>query len=395
MKIVFVIPSVQLYGGIRLVLEVSDRLVDMGHEVKLVYPVDLTSTPRGRVERMKDRVRIARYRMNRYPREVIDWHDCAADVVKVPTMDHKFMPDADVVVATSWETAEAVAQYPPSKGLKTYLIQGDESVWSQYPERAMETYRKNWCAITISTFLKERLYDSYGLDCEGPLVCGVNHQQFKDVGGRNNGRIRIGTLFSPWWLKGFKDGLKAVDEVVRRGADVELLAFGRDYVEKYSSYEFPCRTILNFFPEQSRMCELYSSCDIWMSSSRFEGGGPMPSQEAAACGCAVVTTDVGAMKDCFEHGKSALISPPSEPVLLADNLMRLIRDPSLRSNIASHGKARIADFTWQRFAEGFIEILNNRVPGKGTKKGSRSVFKRGSVRSDTDSQRGRETSSVH
>lgn len=394
MKIVFVIPSVRPDSGIRLVFELSDHLVNMGHDVKLVYPEDFASMSSGQTDKVKRPARV-KGRFSSFKRESVDWHDCAADVVKIPTLSPRFLPDADVIVVSSWEIAEAVAQYPSKKGYKVYLIQSDESVWSPDPKRTAETYQKNWCAIATSNFLKDRMYSSYGLECEGPIICGVNAQQFRDVGGRGGERKRIGIFFNPCWYKGFKDGLKAVDEIVRKGADVELLVFGRDQVEKYSSYEFPCRTILNFFPEQSQMCELYSSCDIWLSSSRFEGGCPMPAQEAAACGCAVVSTDVGGIRDCFAHGETALISPPNDPHLLAENLMLLIKDPSLSNRIAHQAKVQIANYTWRRFAEGFIDILDNRMPGKGNKKDSGFIFKRRRVSRDTGIQRGRETSEVH
>jgi hypothetical protein len=52
-------------------------------------------------------------------------------------VEDKDVPDADVVVATWWETAEWVAKLSPSKGAKAYFIQHHE-VFDYVPQDRVE-----------------------------------------------------------------------------------------------------------------------------------------------------------------------------------------------------------------------------------------------------------------
>ena len=39
MKITFIIPSVELSGGIKAVFEFSNNLIELGHNVNIIYPI--------------------------------------------------------------------------------------------------------------------------------------------------------------------------------------------------------------------------------------------------------------------------------------------------------------------------------------------------------------------
>ena len=59
----------------------------------------------------------------------------------------------------------------------------------------------------------------------------------------------------------------------------------------------------------------------------YREGLPKVLIEAAACGRAVVTTDVPGCRDAIEPGLTGLLVPPRDAVALADALERLINDP--------------------------------------------------------------------
>ena len=74
----------------------------------------------------------------------------------------------------------------------------------------------------------------------------------------------------------------------------------------------------------------------------------MPSMEAMACKCALVTTDVGAVRDYAVPEETALISPPRDPEALARNLIRLLDDEEELQRISLAGYKNIREFTWER-----------------------------------------------
>jgi glycosyltransferase involved in cell wall biosynthesis len=58
-----------------------------------------------------------------------------------------------------------------------------------------------------------------------------------------------------------------------------------------------------------------------------------------------------------EHGKCGLLSPPGDVDALADNLLRLLGDPALRSQFGEYGRLRVEKhFTPTRMASDFAEI---------------------------------------
>lgn len=62
----------------------------------------------------------------------------------------------------------------------------------------------------------------------------------------------------------------------------------------------------------------------------YREGLPKILIEAAACGRAVVTTDVPGCRDAIEPGATGLLVPPGDAAALADAVERLIQDPRLR-----------------------------------------------------------------
>ena len=83
----------------------------------------------------------------------------------------------------------------------------------------------------------------------------------------------------------------------------------------------------------------------------------MPSQEAAASGCAIVTTDVGAARDVFVDGETALFSPPRDPCGLSRNIVRLLEDENLLKTLGTNVHRRIGEFTWERTARDLLGYL--------------------------------------
>ena len=54
---------------------------------------------------------IGRTALNLWHGNKIGWFDLKADLIRVPTFSEKFIPNADIIVATRWETAYHVNKY--------------------------------------------------------------------------------------------------------------------------------------------------------------------------------------------------------------------------------------------------------------------------------------------
>jgi glycosyltransferase involved in cell wall biosynthesis len=85
--------------------------------------------------------------------------------------------------------------------------------------------------------------------------------------------------------------------------------------------------------------------------------------EAAACGLAIVATDVGGTREIFPpQSNCAAIVPPNDSLVLADAVISLLRDEARRSMLAHAARRRIEHaFDIERSAalliEAYQEIL--------------------------------------
>ncbi|HZH46108.1 MAG TPA: glycosyltransferase family 1 protein [Roseococcus sp.] len=92
---------------------------------------------------------------------------------------------------------------------------------------------------------------------------------------------------------------------------------------------------------------LYDGALCLLFPSRYEGFG-LPPLEAMWCGCPVLAGPAGAVPEVC--GDAALYFDADEPGSLAALIGRLADDPSLRARLASAGRARAAEFSWEMAA---------------------------------------------
>jgi len=101
---------------------------------------------------------------------------------------------------------------------------------------------------------------------------------------------------------------------------------------------------------------LYSMADIFAFPSFFEGFG-IPPLEAMACGCPVITSNTSALPEVT--GDAALLVDPHDADALADAMLKLLRDESLRDELRQKGYERVQQYTWAESARKMLTIYSN------------------------------------
>ena len=66
-------------------------------------------------------------------------------------------------------------------------------------------------------------------------------------------------------------------------------------------------------------------------------GLPMVVIEAMAAGCPIVATNVGGNSTAIIHGETGSLVEPKNPTLLADEIIKLLKDKNLRNGYAEKG----------------------------------------------------------
>jgi glycosyltransferase involved in cell wall biosynthesis len=163
-------------------------------------------------------------------------------------------------------------------------------------------------------------------------------------------------MCSPVPFKGSKDGIAALEIAKKQFPDLRVVLFGNSrrspWIPQWMTYARD--------PQQNWIVEeLYNRSSIILSSSVTEGFA-LPPAEGAACGCAVVGTDSGGIRDFVQHGVTGLLSPPENPQALANNICLLLGNDHLRIRLAQSANERIKGFTWERSSDLLGEFITDK-----------------------------------
>jgi glycosyltransferase involved in cell wall biosynthesis len=143
--------------------------------------------------------------------------------------------------------------------------------------------------------------------------------------------------------KGVVEYIDAVRELRRQGVDARfLLAGDRDDGNPSS---ITVRTLdawrakgeVEFLGFRKDMPTLLSAANVVVLPS-YREGLPRVLEEAAACGRAVVTTDVPGCRDAIEPGLTGLLVPARNAAALARAIRQLLEDGALRRRMGASGR---------------------------------------------------------
>lgn len=96
--------------------------------------------------------------------------------------------------------------------------------------------------------------------------------------------------------------------------------------------------IVELWGQRADMTQVMAQAHVIALPSYYGEGLPKVLIEAAACGRAVVTTDMPGCRDAILPGQSGILVPARDPVALANALERLIIDPLLCAAMGREGR---------------------------------------------------------
>jgi glycosyltransferase involved in cell wall biosynthesis len=102
------------------------------------------------------------------------------------------------------------------------------------------------------------------------------------------------------------------------------------------------------------LAALYRSCAVFCYPSLGEGFG-LPVLEAMAAGAAVLTSAVSSLPEV--GGEAVAYCDPLVVASIAGALQTLLEDPQRRAQLGAAGRARAAQFSWERTAAVVLEAL--------------------------------------
>jgi glycosyltransferase involved in cell wall biosynthesis len=346
----FVLQSLVMTGGFRVVAEHARGLRSRGHEVRLLVPHAPWPRPGAPLVDWK------RWAYERFSRSIPDGlagYDLGSAVVRFDPRQTATVPPGDVVVATAWKTAEWVAAMPPSAGKGHYLIQQYEAWDGADTFRVDATWRLPLRRIVIAGWLEALGRERFGVDTVR-IPNGVDARRFHPPVTRPASPPCVGMLYdlSPW--KGADDGVQALWRLHEERPEVRFLLFGR-YRRRHA---FPPGTTYAREPRQSELPDLYGRMHVFLNSSHSEGFS-LVTLEAMACGCALVATDVGEVPVMGKPGVEYLMAPHGDPEAQARAVLELVDDSDRLRAVAREGLALARRYDWDRATDLLEAVLRS------------------------------------
>jgi glycosyltransferase involved in cell wall biosynthesis len=170
--------------------------------------------------------------------------------------------------------------------------------------------------------------------------------------------------------KGLDVVLRGFRELARRRppGSVALVVVGdgrpeqRALLHALAEQVAPQRVILTgYVPEVERW---FRAFDLFVHAPRVESFG-LVLPEAMASRLPVVATRVGGIPDIVRAGRTGFLVPPDAPVLLADALERLVRDPGLRDVLGAEARrVALAEYGSALYARRHLRLYEDVLAGR-------------------------------
>lgn len=227
------------------------------------------------------------------------------------------VPDADLIVSTWWTTAEWAATLPPAKGRHVHFVQDYEDFVPAFRSRVAAVYNQDTAKIVVAGWLRDRLRDRHAR--KSLIVSnGVDTDHFTAPARPRSQPPRVGFLYNGHPRKNVGLAVAALDLARRKIPDLRAITFG---VRKRPD-DLPAWIEYEQSPSQTRIPQIYASCDLWLFPSKSEGFG-LPLLEAMASGTPVLATRAGAAPELVD-GRNGWLSE-ADPATYAENILAFLR----------------------------------------------------------------------
>lgn len=362
MRITFVIPWANLSGGVRVITIYAERLKRRGHTVQVLSSL--------RREKIPVRHGLKSLVLGR------GWPKARPEPSYLHGMnvEHRILqpirqpgdvdfPDADVVVASFWNTAYHTRDLPPTKGAKAIFIQNYEVENGKSNPKLDATWRMPMHKILISQWLVELAHQKFGDAAVSHVPNSVDMEQFYASPRSKQPVPTVGFLYSKSWLKGCSTSLAALKRIAAAMPSLRVVCFGAH--QPTFRLPLPANAEFHLQPAQDRLKDLYARCDVWLCGSHREGFH-LPPLEAMACRCPVVSTRVGGPMDTIEEGVNGHLVDVGDEAGLADRVLRVLRLPEADWARMSESAYQTATrYTWDEATGLFEKALELAIQRNG------------------------------
>lgn len=302
MKITFIVPALNLTGGLRVISIYANLLSKRGHTVTVISPNEKKPTLKEKIKSLLHWKGYVFY--SGFNNAFFKNPNYEVMVLKEGLITAEDVPDSDVIIATFWATAEWISGFPEEKGRKVYFIQHHEIHPWLPVKRVKDTFKLPFKKVVVAQWLADVLMDNYKQSDVSVVTNAVDHDLFHAPTRQKSDEVTFGMMYSGREYKGSQQAFECFNELKIKYPFINLVLFGieseKDVVGLPAYAEYISQ------PDQEKIRDIYTECDAWLFTSKVEGFG-LPILEAMACRTPVIGTRCGAAPDLLMTGGGVLV----------------------------------------------------------------------------------------
>lgn len=178
----------------------------------------------------------------------------------------------------------------------------------------------------------------------------------------------VGRLDKRKGLRYLLEAFPYVKEHVPEARLVVAGAFTEEHRQRYESIAHGLGLsdiIFTGFLPSRELVRYYRTCDVFCAPSTGGESFGIILLEAMAMGRPIVASDIPGYRDLVHHAEEGLLVEPKNSRSVADALIRLLRDPSLREEMGKRGSLKALDYSWPKIAARLINYYRKVGHGYG------------------------------
>lgn len=226
--------------------------------------------------------------------------------------------------------------------------------------------------LAISENTKKDIIRIFNIPTEkiNVVYCGVSEDFFpindENVQRETKNKYCGGKEFilSVGTLNPRKNFIKLIEAfaVVRKNIDIKLVIAGKkgwlfeEIYSKVKELNIQNDVIIANAVNDKELNMLYNSCSVFVFPSLYEGFG-IPIIEAFACGAPVCASNASSVPEVA--GDAALYFDPNNAEEMADCIVKILKNKTLRDEFIKKGFKQVKNFSWKNSAIKLLEIFKN------------------------------------
>ena len=327
-NILFVLPSLQISGGVMVAVKHACVLQKKGYDVSLAC-------------------------MN----ASVNWEKCDGQELPVLMLNRGMIKGSwDIAVATMWTTLSYLLSYEKIKR-RLYLVQNYETDFykagNELRLKANVTYavESGVNYITISKWCRKWLNSQFGQNAKY-APNGISFRQFNLGSNEREFKGKIKILIegnSDDHYKNVDESFKIVEKLDKEKYEIYYLSYQGGAKEWYYVDKFLQRV------PHDKVGEIYQSCDILLKTSILESFSYPPLEMMATGGIAVVAPN-GGNKEYLRDGENCLLYNLGDIDEAVNQIEKVSKDKKLREILQEGGLQTAKKRQWNEIEEDIVDM---------------------------------------